>query len=146
VTTPQNAADDSPFWRFSLRFYGQPQVARACLVLQDEAGADVNLMLLLLFLAQSRRVVTREEIVRVDGLIRAWRDDVVKPLRGLRRRLKEGVDGLPATTNEPFRNKIKQVELEAERIEQHWLEREAGSGAFGAAPSRAAAARANLMA
>jgi uncharacterized protein (TIGR02444 family) len=146
MTTPENAADDSPFWRFSLRFYSLPDVAPACLMLQDEAGADVNLMLLLLFLAQSHRLVTSEDIARLDRMIRAWREEAVKPLRGLRRRLKQGIDSLPSAISEAFRNKIKQVELEAERIEQHWLEREAERRAFVTAPSRAEAARANLMA
>jgi uncharacterized protein (TIGR02444 family) len=39
---------DDPFWRFSLDLYGRPGVAPACLALQDEAGADVNLVLYLL--------------------------------------------------------------------------------------------------
>jgi uncharacterized protein (TIGR02444 family) len=37
--------DDSGFWRFSLSFYGDEQVAEACLLLQDEAAADVNVLL-----------------------------------------------------------------------------------------------------
>ena len=34
------------FWAFSLVFYGQPGVHEACLALQDDFGADVNLALM----------------------------------------------------------------------------------------------------
>jgi uncharacterized protein (TIGR02444 family) len=136
------ARKDSSFWRFSLRFYGLPEVAHACLALQDEAGVDVNLLLYLLFLAESRRTLSRDEIASLDHAIAPWRDEVVKPLRALRRRLKSGVADIPHDTGETFRNLVKRIELEAERIEQQRLEQ------FGLqateAPSREAAARANM--
>ena len=45
----------SPFWQFSLRFYRMPQVADACIELQERAGVDVNLLLFLLWQASQRR-------------------------------------------------------------------------------------------
>ena len=141
---PDNVANESPFWRFSLRFYALPGVAPACLVLQDEADADINLMLLLLFLAQSCHEVTAGDLSRLDGGIRVWREEAVKPLRAVRRRLKAGAGGIPAASAEVFRNQVKRIELEAERIEQHSLEREAAGMTFRSAASRAAAADANL--
>src|SRR5204863_9624677 len=91
----EKSREESPFWRFSLRFYSRPSVAAACLALQDEAGADVNLMLFLLFLAEHKRQVAREDIARLDGTVSAWRDRVVKPLRELRRVLKTGIGEIP---------------------------------------------------
>lgn len=146
MNTPENAPNDSPFWRFSLRFYALPKVAPACIDLQDNGGADVNLMLVLLFLAESCLQVTRQDIARLDDAIGAWREEAVKPLRGLRRRLKEGIGGCPPGTVEGFRSQIKRMELEAERIEQHWLEREVKGTALQSAPSRVAAAHTNLAA
>ena len=35
----------TPFWRFSLTYYGQPGVSDACIALQDGCGVDVNLLL-----------------------------------------------------------------------------------------------------
>jgi hypothetical protein len=32
----REAVQETPFWRFSLVFYEQPDVANACLALQDE--------------------------------------------------------------------------------------------------------------
>jgi uncharacterized protein (TIGR02444 family) len=39
-------------WDFSLRIYGLPGIAPACLRCQDDAGADVNMILLLLWTAK----------------------------------------------------------------------------------------------
>ena len=121
-SSSEKPREESPFWRFSLRFYSRPSVAAACLALQDEAGADVNLMLFLLFLAEHKRQVTREDIARLDGTVRSWRDCVVKPLRELRRVLKTGIGEIPIAVSETFRGQIKRLELESEQIEQHLLE------------------------
>jgi len=143
---PERAAEDSPFWRYSLRFYALPDVAPACLVLQDEGGADVNLLLLLLFLAEANKQATPDDVRRLDAVIAIWREETVKPLRNLRRRLKAGVAGMPADKGEHLRNHIKRVELEAERIEQKRLEQEASSMTFVSSRSRAEAAKVNLAA
>jgi uncharacterized protein (TIGR02444 family) len=135
---------ESAFWRFSLRFYALPGVAPACLKLQDEGGADVNLLLFLLFLADQRRLVTFEDIGLLDAAIAPWREEAVKPLRRLRRRLKEDIGAIPASTSETFRNRIKAVELEAERLQQAALEGASESLHFATAEARAEAAKANL--
>jgi uncharacterized protein (TIGR02444 family) len=122
TSASEKSREESPFWRFSLRFYSRPGVAAACLALQDEAGADVNLMLFLLFLGEHKRQVTRDDIARLDGTVREWRDGVVKPLRALRRVLKTGIGEIPIAVSETFRGQIKRLELESEQIEQHVLE------------------------
>jgi len=135
-------ASDSAFWRFSLRFYALPDVAPACLALQDEANVDVNLLLLLLFLAGQGRAVTRDDVARLDAAIAPWRAEVVEPLRTLRRRLKTGVGEFPPS--ESFRNMVKKIELEAERLEQGRLEKAASN--LGKPADRSSAARTNLAA
>ena len=137
-------ANDSAFWRFSLRFYSLPDVAPACLALQDEANVDVNLMLFLLFLAENGRVITHDDVVRLDASIAPWRREVVEPLRALRRRLKSGIGEIPTTTSEGLRNMVKKIELEAERLEQGRLENAAPT--LGKPAPRSDAARANLAA
>ena len=44
----------SPFWRFSIKFYGMPGVAPACIELQDQAMVDVNVLFFLLCLILAR--------------------------------------------------------------------------------------------
>lgn len=139
--------EQSPFWEFSLRFYARPRIAPACLELQDRAGVDVNVMFYLLFLAQQGRQLDRGEVARIDATVIAWRDQVVQPLRTLRRRLKSGIAPSDLEATATLRTEVKRIELEAERIEQQTLERLVPASTIGTpAPSRAAAARANLAA
>jgi len=139
-------ARESEFWRFSLNFYGLPDVAPACLVLQDEAGVDVNLLLYLLFLASMRREAGAEHVAKLDATVALWRDETVKPLRVLRRALKAGIGDIPPATSDNFRNMVKRVELEAERLEQLKLEETGAALELTMAGTREGAARANLAA
>jgi uncharacterized protein (TIGR02444 family) len=81
-------ARDATFWDFSLRFYPLPGVASACLRCQDEAGADVNLILFALWHAASGMRLQETDIATADAAIEPWREHVVRPLRTLRRALK----------------------------------------------------------
>jgi uncharacterized protein (TIGR02444 family) len=127
-----------------LRFYGRPGISPACLALQDGAGADVNLLLFLLFLAEQKRRLNSEDIERLDVAVAQWREAVVKPLRDLRRVLKQGVDFIPGPVSETFRSQIKRLELESEQIEQHRLEELAAAGIGTLAESRTEAAENNI--
>lgn len=111
----------SAFWRFSLRFYRLPGVAEACIVLQDEAGVDVNLLLFLLWNASMGRQLSGVDVEDVERQVAEWRDRVVIPLREVRRQLKSPPGLIQKDTAETFRNRIKQVELEAERLQQEAL-------------------------
>jgi uncharacterized protein (TIGR02444 family) len=139
-----DAQTGSPFWRFSLRFYRAPGVADACIALQDGCGVDVNVLLFVLWLAGDGRQIGVTEARRIDMTAMPWRDGVVVPLRALRRRLKDGV--LPVGRNEVFRNRVKAIELEAERLEQEALFAIVPSLEAATASSAQAAARANVAA
>jgi uncharacterized protein (TIGR02444 family) len=137
----------SPFWRFSLQFYRLPGVAEACIALQDEAGVDVNLLLFLLWNARLGRQLSQGEVEDLEGRIGVWRDGVVIPLREVRRRLKSPPPMIEKGTAEAFRTRIKQVELEAERLQQEALFSLAQSSPLGQpAISPEAAARSNVAA
>ena len=137
----------SPFWRFSLRFYRQPGVAEACIALQEEAGADVNLLLFLLWHAARRRRLSGEEIGLLEQKIAGWRNLTVIPLRAIRRALKSSPGLVEAGSAEAFRTRIKAVELEAERLQQEAMYDLVRVSLRGeAAPSVAEAARANVAA
>ena len=117
------ARDRSPFWDFSVRFYARPRVAAACLELQDGAGVDVNVLFYLLFLAQQCRQLDRSDVTRIDAAVKAWREQVVRPLRTVRRELKNGIAPIDVDAAAALRSDVKRIELDAERIEQHTLER-----------------------
>jgi uncharacterized protein (TIGR02444 family) len=136
----------SPFWRFSLRFYRQPGVADACIALQDDCGVDVNILLFFLWLATARRCVPLAAAQDVCAKAAAWRDDVVVPLRTLRRRLKNGSSLVERGAAELFRTRIKAVELEAERLQQESMFALAAELATENASTVEAAARASVAA
>jgi uncharacterized protein (TIGR02444 family) len=136
----------SPFWRFSLRFYRQPGVADACIALQDGCGVDVNILLFFLWLASTGQRMGLAEARAVCAQAGPWRDDVVVPLRTLRRKLKDGSALVERNMAEWFRTRVKAVELEAERLQQEALFALAPRLGTAAEPSIEAAARANVTA
>jgi uncharacterized protein (TIGR02444 family) len=143
----QPSSQGSPFWRFSLRFYRQPEVADACIALQEEAGVDVNLLMFLLWHATLPRALSAAELEDLERRIGAWREMTVIPLRALRRALKAPPALVAPATAELFRTRIKAVELEAERLQQEAMYEGARATPLGReAPSRQDAARANVAA
>jgi uncharacterized protein (TIGR02444 family) len=148
--TPDNrgspANQGSPFWRFSLRIYRQPGVADACIALQDECGVDVNVLLFLLWLAADKKLIPARNARAVCEQAALWHDDVVVPLRTLRRKLKGGSTLVAHNTAELFRTRIKAVELEAERLQQEALFALTPNLEAEPAQSVEAAARANILA
>lgn len=97
-------------WQFSEQHYGRPGVAAACLNLQDEHGANVNLLLLLLLLEEQGLTLDIAPFLPVlerrRGLFQHW--------RALRRRLKPGLDADDYA-------QLLQHELELERWQQQEL-------------------------
>jgi uncharacterized protein (TIGR02444 family) len=147
MTETAPASSGSPFWRFSLQFYRLPGVAEACIKLQEEAGADVNLLLFLLWHGARRRRLLTQEVEALEQKIAAWRNQTVIPLRAIRRALKSPPGLVEAGTAEAFRTRIKGVELEAERLQQEAMYDLVRVSLLGEdAPSVADAARANVTA
>jgi uncharacterized protein (TIGR02444 family) len=133
----------SPFWRFSVKFYAVPGVAPACIELQDRAKVDVNVLFFLLWNATQRRALGHAEVAELDRTVGAWRNATVIPLREMRRALKCPPPVMAPDAAEGFRTRIKQVELEAERLQQEAMYDLAQSGRLGqtaAAPLEAARA------
>jgi uncharacterized protein (TIGR02444 family) len=147
VTRPASPSAGSPFWRFSLRFYRQPEVADACITLQEQAGVDVNLLLFLLWHAVHKRALSTPEISELEARIAPWRNTTVVPLRTMRRALKSPSALVGGATAELFRTKIKAAELEAERLQQEAMHELAVPSLLGKdAASLEAAAHANMTA
>ncbi|MEY9535812.1 TIGR02444 family protein [Sinorhizobium fredii] len=118
------ATERQGLWDFALRLYGAPGVGEACLVLQDESGVDVPVLLFAAWLSKYSVALTEAELVRIDQIVADWRNEVVKPLRAVRRRLKSGPYPAPAEATETLRNGVKSVELSSEKIELAVLQAE----------------------
>lgn len=109
-------------WEYANRLYAATGVADACLRLQDECGVDVCVLMLLLWLAQQRRAVRDTQVQMILRTSAEWREQVVQPLRGVRRRLKTPPTLIDAADSETLRTTIKAAELKAERLELNALQ------------------------
>ena len=114
---------DGPLWQFAEAVYGHAEVSQACLFLQDRCGVDVNVLLFALWLAAERKIQIDVAVIReVDATVRQWRQEIVQPLRAIRRRLKTGPSPAPDAATEALRARLIDVEIELERIELSVLE------------------------
>lgn len=127
------------FWEFSLAFYSDAAVQAACLSFQDSHGGDVNVLLYLLFRARDGGSYDVAGVEAVDAGVSSWREEVVRPLRAVRRVLKTSTFLPDGEAQEGFRNKIKKVELDAEKLQQSVLEGNAPAPATSGLAPRAAA-------
>jgi uncharacterized protein (TIGR02444 family) len=99
----------NPLWDYASTLYGLEGVAPACLVLQDRFGVDVNLLLYAAWLAQQQRRLDTIHVKALDAVVSDWRDQVVRPLRALRRQLHA-----VAEATELYEG-VKTLELQSER-------------------------------
>lgn len=114
---PDHGDDESPLWQFALQLYSVPQVSAACLALQDNHGADVNMILLCSWVGRHGAYLPRQQIAILDQLVLPWRTEVIGPLRALRRQLKAPVGPVGPDRSGVFRETIKCAELQAEKIQ-----------------------------
>jgi uncharacterized protein (TIGR02444 family) len=113
---PQN------FWTFSLGLYGRPGVAPALLGLQDALGLDVNMLVFCCWAATKGRALSAADLATVEAVAEPWQNEVVIPLRALRRRLKGGFAPLPPARVEAYRKGFSDLEIEGEHIAQEAME------------------------
>jgi uncharacterized protein (TIGR02444 family) len=139
-----NATETTPFWRFSLHFYKQTGVSDACIALQDGCGVDVNLLLFLFWLASDGRHLSADEVKKLDDKVRSWRELTIIPIRDTRRKLKGAATLVDPAKQEALRDKVKAVELDAERLQQEALYEFTRSGPLGSQAPPLDAARSNV--
>jgi uncharacterized protein (TIGR02444 family) len=142
-----SAATCDRFWDFSLAFYALPGIAPAFLQLQDESGADVNVLLFLLFLARAGRQLSDADVMDIDALAAPWRSSVIVPLREVRRRLKAPLGVFDTAASASLRTEVQRTELAAEQLQQQTLERHFPAVVIGVPlTDRLVCARTNLFA
>lgn len=129
MSDPDSLEEQS--WAFALRIYAEPGVAEACLRLQNEAGVDVILLLMVAFAGSRGIPLSPSDIGQMDEACRPWRQQIVQPLRALRVALKSGPSPAPSAATERLRSQIKASELHAERLANDvlasWLKQRAGA-------------------
>jgi uncharacterized protein (TIGR02444 family) len=110
------------FWEFSLAFYCKPQVATSLLSLQDRRDADVNMLLVICWLATLGYQLPTTGVVEIDAAVQPWRDKVIKPLREVRRRIKgDFKEEIGALDQKSLHHTLLGAELDCERTGQRQI-------------------------
>jgi len=99
-------ADENPLWIYALKQYNESNCAEFLIQAQDELGLDVNVLLLIGWLAASNLTIDIQAIMHARAF--DWQKNIVKPLRKIRRQAKEYAP-------EDFYQKILALELSAEK-------------------------------
>ena len=113
------------FWDFSVRTYRMDGVPDACLSLQNDYGADVNMLLYCCWIGAYTGQFDAELFAKASAFSTLWAEHVVVPLRFARTWMKHtGCDTEPVPTDTcmQLRDEIKSVEFAAEKMQQQVLE------------------------
>lgn len=100
-----------PLWDFALALYGHEGIERACLTLQDDAGVDVCELLWQCWLYHGGVMLQAEPAALAE--VRRWQAEITRPLRQLRRTLKD--EAMRRKGVADLRQTLKHAELKAER-------------------------------
>lgn len=99
---------ESEFWDYGVKSFTQGNVGKTCIKLQDAHGTDSNVILLCL----CRRFKGPEAAwTAVFALAETWQRDVLRPMRNVRRTVKE-------MSAPQLYADIKKTELKTEREQQ----------------------------
>lgn len=107
------AAQPSVLWDFVCRSYARPGVAEACLHVQDEHGVDVLLLLSAAWLATQGQRLTPERLTELKSCCQPRREQLIEPLRGMRRAQRPGNDH--SAEQQALYEALKAAEMAAER-------------------------------
>jgi uncharacterized protein (TIGR02444 family) len=111
----------SPFWTFTLAVYQREGISPACIALQDRLGLDVNFLLLCLYAGSRGCRLDAHDFARVEERVAPWRKNVIHPLRGVRRWLKEQ-QLLEKAASDQLRRGVLGHEIESEGVQQRLME------------------------
>ena len=113
------------FWDFSVRTYRTDGVPDACLSLQNDYGADVNMLLYCCWVGAYTGQFDPELFAKGSAFSTLWADHVVVPLRSTRTWMKQtgcDTESVPTDACMQLREEIKSVEFAAEKMQQQVLE------------------------
>jgi uncharacterized protein (TIGR02444 family) len=104
--------------RFALAVYAYDGVPPACLLLQNRFDLDVNLILFGAYVGAVRGVeITDAGLATAQQRVRDWHLEVVRPLRSVRLRLKNGPSPAPTPATAELRRRLQEIEIESELVE-----------------------------
>lgn len=107
---------------YAVAIYHHEGVSSACLQLQESAQVDVNLLLFVVWTTSTGYSVSLSDIQAARTLVGPWHSEIVKPLRAVRQRLKQGPSPAPSEETSVLRQKLQSLEIAMELIELDELE------------------------
>ncbi len=109
------------FWDFSVKIYQHSEVERVCLELQDNHGLSVVMLFYCVWVGVFRGKFEDDIYVKASTFSLSWDNEVVAPLREVRRWMKSSQDE-QVISGALLREQIKAVELDAEHFQMNTLE------------------------
>jgi uncharacterized protein (TIGR02444 family) len=116
---PPARASENPtaFRQFAIAVHDVDGVPEACVLLQDRCDLDVNVLLLGSYIGVQGKSITAEHVDAARAVVDGWHNEIVRPLRAVRRRLKSGPAPAPDTRTAALRRHVAESELDAELVE-----------------------------
>ena len=108
------------FWQDSNAEYQREGVKAACLWLQNEKGLNVNLLLLICWIAKQGVELSPNELEEILAAIANWHDQNISLIRQLRKAT-EAATWMDTTRKEQLKQKLLDSEITMERIEQQLM-------------------------
>lgn len=110
------------FKEHAFAVYGTAGVGETCVALQDRHALDVVMMLYLCWLGRHGVSLDTDSLEKAIQAVEGWREEVVLPIRRVRRALKTDVGIVAATHSNALRQTIKDAEIAAEVLQMTALE------------------------
>jgi len=116
-------SQDAGLKPYVVELHQRDGVPAACLLLQERAGVDVNVLLMAVWMAACKhRALDEADARRARLRVLDWHQEIVRPLRAVRRRLKHGPRPAPSDETNRLRAELQKLEISAELIELDQLE------------------------
>lgn len=117
------AQNSNPLWEYSLALY--QSIEPWCLQMQDQQGANVNLLLLCCFAGSQGYRLSPQQLAEATQTVGQWDSAVIQPLRQLRRQSPGPSPALLSSLPPEHRTSAQKLflnaEIEAERYAQQLL-------------------------
>jgi uncharacterized protein (TIGR02444 family) len=113
-----DSMQDNLLSQYSLRVYPRPGVEPLLLALQDNFGADINIVLCCCWLGQQGLQISETQLLQLQTVSADFQALCIQPLRAVRRNLKG------RSMMEEFRSSVQALELQAEMHQQQLLFKE----------------------
>ena len=114
---------ESALWNFSTQTYQIPEVETACLALQDNFSADINIILFGCWLGENKIELSTEDIQTLMQTTQPWQNSILKPLRNARRMMKQHIIAMSPELLDQTISNMHEMEINAERMAQQSIEK-----------------------